>query len=150
MYPMNIPNRRVFIVGEDLLFEEGIAQLLTTKSKMHIFREKYIDDPWLLDFVSRKLPDVILLAESKTLGTDHLLDLIFSVPSLARSQVVVVRLDNNIVDIYEFPELIEGKKICKQQQFNIQKPDELVALVQGDLAHIENDVFSLLPCDSDI
>ena len=143
-----LSNRHVFIVGEDVLFDEGIAHLLMTRTEIRISREKYKDDLWLANSVLQNHPDIILLAESDSLGSTRLLDLIFSIPLLEILWVVIVRLENNVVDVYEYPEQIDDNKVCRQWQFDITHRDELVAIVQGNFDQIPNHVFSLIPCDS--
>ena len=145
-----LSNRHVFIVGEDVLFDEGIAHLLTTRTEMRISREKYKDDSWLVNSVLQNHPDIVLLAESDALGSTRLLDLIFSIPLLENLWVVIVRLENNVVNVYEYPKQINDNKVCRQRQFDITHRDELVDIVQGNFDQIPNQVFSIIPCTSEL
>ena len=81
---------------------------------------KYTDDLSFLEAVSQHKPDVILLNESMQVDSTHILNLIFSTPSLTPVYVVIVRLGSSIVDVYEMP-----------KRFAVTKGDELVAVVQG-------------------
>ena len=120
MLQPNLHIQRVFIVGDNSLFEEGIAKLLVLGAGLSVTGRKYTDDLYFLEAVSQHKPDVILLNESMQVDSTHILNLIFSTPSLTPVYVVIVRLGSSIVDVYEMP-----------KRFAVTKGDELVAVVQG-------------------
>jgi len=129
--------RRIFIVGENLLFEESLAHLLTSEAGLQVSNQKYVDDPWLLDTILKDQPDVILLSESNILNSRHLLGSLFSTPlPLAGVQIIIIRLTDSLVDVYEVPKQI-GRKMT-YQQYNILNREEFVAIVEGDFEHIQN------------
>lgn len=146
MNRLPLSNRHVFIVGEDMLFDEGVANLLTTRTEMRVSRAKYTDNAWLVNSVLQNHPDTLLLAESDALGSTRLLDLIFSISLLENLRVVVVRLENTIVDVYEYPRQTGNHKVCRQWQFVITQGHELLDIVQGNFEQIPNQVFSQIPC----
>lgn len=141
MLPPNLSSRRVFIAGENFLFEEGLSHLLTTKADVQVSREKYTDDRRILECLVQYQPDIILLAESEVLSASHLLKILYPLQFLASLSVIVVRIESNLVDMYDFPVQPDGKKGCRQYQFNISKPDDLVTLVQGASDNIAKSFF---------
>ena len=122
--------QRVLIFGESIL-EEGIANLLGNGDDMQVSSAKYTTELAFLDEIAQKQPDVIMLNESTPLNTTRILKLLFSIPSLARLRVIVIRLSDNMIDVYEMPKHFEAGKEIEREQFNITKPDELVTAVRG-------------------
>lgn len=113
--------RRVFIVGNDSLFEEGITNLLSFGTDLAVSGTKYTDDPALLAAVIQHRPDVIVVNESMPFDAAHILDLIFSTPTLTALYVVIVRLGSNMVDVHEMP-----------KRLSVTKRDDLISVVRGD------------------
>lgn len=129
--------RRVFIVGTHTLFEEGLSNLLAKNTAMQVSNEKYTNDLWLLNTISRNQPHVILLAESDNLNSAHLLGLLFSIPVPTSLWVIVVRLADSMVDVYKFSKQADNEVICKRQQFAVTSHSELVTLVEGDFGRFQ-------------
>jgi DNA-binding NarL/FixJ family response regulator len=127
MLNSNLSTKRVFIVGDGSLFEEGITHLLTLGTDILVSGAKYTNDLALLDAVSQSQPDVILLNESTYINPTHILDLLFATPSLTALCIIIVRLGNSMIDVYEMP-----------KRFAITKRDELVAVVLGDFQSSAN------------
>lgn len=123
--------QRVLIFGESI-FEEGIANLLTDGADLLVSSAKYTDDLAFLDEIAQKRPDVILLNESMPQNTVRILKLLFSIPSLAGLRVIIVRLSDNLVDVYEMRQQAGAKNEYERQQINVTKRDELVAAVRGE------------------
>jgi DNA-binding NarL/FixJ family response regulator len=123
-----IPSRRVSIVGDNSLFEEGIAQLLAFGADLAVSNTKYTDDPAFLDAIAQIRPDVILLNESTICDSAHILELLFSIQSFTALSVIMVRLDNNVVDVYDVFEM--------PKQVTVTNRDELVAVVRGDFQQV--------------
>jgi len=121
MQHSNLPSRRVFIIGDNSLFGEGIAHLLTVETGLQVSNVKYINDLAFLDMVTQNRPDVILLNESASCDSAHILELLFSTPSLTALYVIVFRLSTSMVDVFEMP-----------KRFTITERDELVAVVRGN------------------
>lgn len=119
--------RRIFILGASI-FEEGIAHLLKVATDLQVTRTKYTNDIKFMEDIKRNQPDVILLNESTPLNFACMLDMLFSMPSLAGGRVIIVRLDNNMIDVYDFPkQAYVNKPRKKRRQVIVTKRDELVA-----------------------
>jgi len=125
MLHLNLPSRRVFIVGDNTLFEEGITKLLAYGTDLSVTGKKYTDDPAFLDAIAQNQPDVILLNESTAFDSAHILELLLSTPLLTALYIIIIRLSNNTVDVYEMP-----------KRYVITTPDDLVDVVQGNFQNM--------------
>lgn len=126
----DLSTQRVLIFGESI-FEEGIARLLASGADLQVSGAKYTDDLAFLDEIAQKLPDVILLNESTPQNTARILKLLFSIPSLAGLRVIIIRLNDNMVDVYEMPKQVVASNENERQQFKVTKPDQLISVVRG-------------------
>ena len=131
MLNSNFTQQHVFIVGEDSLFDEGITHLLAQQTDLLVSRGKFSDERVFLDTVKQELPDVILICESGSLDAARILDLVLSQAMLMRLLlvvIVVIRLHNNVIDVYERPKIVAGK-------INF-KPRRILAETENDLLNI--------------
>lgn len=129
--PATISARRVFIVGNDSLFEEGLANLLSSGTDLSISSTKYKDDHSLLEEIALYQPEVIVVNESMPHDSAHILDLIFSTTSVTAQYVMVVRLGSDIVDIHEMPKRV-----------SVTRRAELVSVVRGDFNCVACEYFN--------
>ena len=126
----NLSKQRILILGVTI-FEEGVARLLTIGTDLQVSCVKYTDDLALLDNIEQNRPDVILLNESTPLNLAHIFKLLLSIPSLVGLRVIIMRLSDNLIDVYAIPAQIVARSACQRQQFNVTERDELVAVVRG-------------------
>jgi len=124
-------NQRVFIVGNSSLFEEGITSLLTLEIGLQVSSIKYTNDHALLDHIAQHRPQVIILNESSLVDPMYILELIFSSISLAGLCIIIMRLTDNMVDVYNMSQKTNARKLCKREQVILSKGDDLVAVVRG-------------------
>ena len=94
-------NLHVFVMGCGSLFDEGIMHRLTLNSRLQVTSRKYIDDATFLKDMRLVIPDVVLLSEYNPLDFRHIIDLLPSVSSSVDLRVIVVRLYNNVIDVYD-------------------------------------------------
>jgi len=126
MFPADITTvHRIFILGASI-FEEGIAHLLKFSTDLQVSGAKYTNDSMFLEDIIQTQPDVILLNESSTLDPAHIFDILFSVPPLAGRRIIIVRLTNNMIDVYDFPCGDNLRRFHKRRQFIISKQDDLL------------------------
>jgi hypothetical protein len=126
VFPADITRvHRIFILGASIL-EEGIAHLLKFSTDLQVSGAKYTNDRMFLEDIIQAQPDVILLNESGTLNPAHIVDILFSVPPLAGRRVIIVRLTNNMIDVYDFPYKGNLKKLHKRRQYIVTKQDDLL------------------------
>ncbi len=126
MFPAHITTvPRIFILGASI-FEEGIAHLLKFSTDLQVSGAKYTNDGMFLEDIIQAQPDVILLNESGTLDPAHIFDILFSVPPLAGRRVIIVRLTNNLIDVYDFPYRRNLRRLPKRRQFIVTKREDLL------------------------
>jgi DNA-binding NarL/FixJ family response regulator len=131
MFDATISSQRVFIVGDKSLFDEGLSNLLTFETNLLISGSGYNDESTFLRDVAQAQPHVVILNESAPLNPARLLDLLISIPSLAGWRVIIVRLNNNTIDVYDSPYRSLLRKLHKRWQFNLTNRDDLIAVVKG-------------------
>ncbi|MEK6751934.1 MAG: hypothetical protein AABZ00_06690 [Chloroflexota bacterium] len=126
----DLSTQRILIFGASI-FEEGVAYLLTIGTDLQVAYAKYTDELAFLDDIVQNRPNVILLNESTLLDLARILNMLFSIPSLAGLRVIIIRLSDNMIDVYEMPKQAVARNEYERQQFIVTKPDELVAIVRG-------------------
>ena len=127
----NLISRRVFIVGDDSMFDEGVAHLLAFGKDMSVSGMKYTDDLAFLDIITQNQPDVVVLNEATSLDPVRILKLLCSSPSFAGLRVIVIRLTSSMIDVYEIPKQVVAREVSERRQFFITRSDELVSVVRG-------------------
>lgn len=129
MLPPN-PSQHILILGASI-FEEGIADLLKVGIDLKISSIKYTDDLALLYDIKQSQPDAILFSETAALNPPRILKLLFSIPSQVGLRVIIIRLSNNMIDVYAVPKQGIASRVYERQQFMVTKQAELVAVVRG-------------------
>ena len=124
-------NQRVFIVGNNSLFEEGVSHLLTLEIGLQVLSIKYTDDLALMEHIAQHRPQVIILNESSLVDPLCLLDRLCNIPWLVGVCIIIMRLADNIIDVYDMSPNLNVRKPIERQQFTLSKRDDLVAVVRG-------------------
>ena len=137
MLNQNLPSQRIIIVGDGSMFEEGLSRLLTFNTDLQVSGSGYKDDSSFLEDFTQSQPDVIVLNASSSIDSVHMLELLYSIPLLVSLCIIIVRLGNNMVDVYEIPKnQISAGIIRERRQFTITKRDDLLAVMRGTFQHI--------------
>lgn len=126
--------QQVLLVSTSLsLFEESLVHVLTKIGGMQVSSFEYTNALCFRNAVLQAQPDVILVSEFSSLNTTHLVEILLEAsPSLkANTRIVVTRLANNLIDVYELPR--QADKKFAHQQYTISQRDEFVAIVQGNI-----------------
>jgi hypothetical protein len=132
MSDSNFTHQSVFIVGGDSLFDEGITHLLAQQTDLLVSRLKFFNERSFLIAVKQNLPDVILVCESESLDAAHILALLSSQTILTRlllAVIVVIRLNNNVIDVYERPRIVAGKINFKPRRILVETENDLLNIV---------------------
>jgi hypothetical protein len=124
-------NQRVFVVGNNSLFEEGVSHLLTLEIGLQVSSIKYTDDLTLMAHIATHRPQVIILNESSLADPLCLLDRLCDVPWLMGVCIIIMRLADNIIDVYDVSPNLDVRRLVERQQFTLSKRDDLVAVVRG-------------------
>lgn len=121
-----VQQQRVFVVGEGSLFDEGVTQLLAQETNLLVSRATYSDDPAFLNQIESDRPDVILVCESGSLDSARILALVSSHPKTRGLPVVVTRLDNNMLNVYARPVVVDGKMYSKPRRIIARTGNDLI------------------------
>ena len=130
MLDSNFTQQRVFIVGDDSLFDEGVTDMLAQRTDFLVSHVTFSDDFAFMDTVRQDLPDVMLICESDSLDPVRILDLVSSHTIAMGLLVVVIRLYNNVVDIYERPIIVGGKMYFTSQQIIATTGNDLLNTIK--------------------
>lgn len=120
---------RVFIIGDGFLLDQGVTQMLTHETDLLISHALYSDDFAFLNVNKQDQPDVILVNESGLLNVEHILEFISSHPIVKGLLIIVVRLWNSVVDIYERPIFIAGKVSWISRRISANTINDLINVV---------------------
>ena len=122
MLTSNFTQQSVFIVGEGSLLDDGITQLVATKTNSLVSRAVYSDE----FAIKSNQSGVILICESGSMDTTHVLDLIFSQSMATILLILIIRLRNNVIDIYARPAFVAGRMSNSPQRIVARTGDDLL------------------------
>ena len=111
---------RVLVVETGTLLDEGVESLLSQETDLQVSGICYADDVSFLEDVSQARPDVILLNEDGPLDSVRIFELLNSLPGLASLRLIIVRPDDNTIDMYE------------KKQVVATHSDDLLHLIRGN------------------
>ena len=120
-------NQRVMILGDGSLFDDGVAKMLTHRTDLLLSRAIYSNDRASLDNINSDEPDVILVCESGSLQAARVFDLVSSHLIVTGLRMVVIRLRNNVIDVYPRPTFIAGKISGKPRRITARTSNDLVS-----------------------
>ena len=124
--------QRVIIVGDGSLFDEGIAKMLTNRTHLLLSRAICSNDFISLDNINSDQLDVILICESDLLEAAHIFDLVLSHPMAKGLRIVVIRLRNNVIDVYPRKTFVAGKISAKPRRITARTCDDLVSAFSNE------------------
>ena len=122
--------KRVFIVGEGALLDDGITQLLEHKTNSLVSRAVYSDE----NAIKSNQSDAILICESGSVDTSHILNFISSPGMATLLLIMIIRLRNNVIDIYARPIFVEGRVSGSPQRIVARTGDDLVNALKRNLS----------------
>jgi DNA-binding NarL/FixJ family response regulator len=94
--------RRVLVVENGSLLDEGVKNLLRRKTALNVSGVTYTDEATLLKDISQLSPDVIVLNEVDPSQAARLFALLTGAPAV---RVIVTRLSDNAVKVYDKQEV---------------------------------------------
>lgn len=110
--------RRVLIIGDGSLFDEGLRHLLAGRTSLEVSTAAYSTDGAFLQQFEEQRPDVVVLFEGGPLSVKQVFDLVGDMPGLTTLRVITVMADTNTVEIYE------------KQQITAVQSNTLFSLIQ--------------------
>ena len=130
MFDSKLAQERVFIIGDGSLCDESVTRLLTCEADLLVSHATYSDDPAFLNVIRWDRPDVILVNESGSLDMARILDLVSSDPTVMGLPIVVVRPNNNVIDVFARPIFVSGKVCSKPQRIIVKSGNDLFNAVR--------------------
>ena len=132
MLNSNFDQQRVFVVGEDSLFEEGVTYLLAERTDYLVSKAKFSDELIFLDTIKQENPDVILVCESGSMDAERIINLISSQLFMMALFIVVIRLRNNVIDIYEIPANVSEKMYFNSGRIVADSEEDLLNVLRRE------------------
>ncbi|MBI5353843.1 MAG: hypothetical protein HZB50_14465 [Chloroflexi bacterium] len=131
MTDTSIIHQRVLIVGDGSTFDQGVTNLLTYKTDLVVSHTIYTEDQGFLNMLKSDQPDVILINESISLDVERILQLISMHSLVKKLRIIVVRLWNSVIDIYERIIPAAGRVSRSSRRFPIVEVDDLINVVNS-------------------
>lgn len=122
--------KRVLIVGEGALLDYGITQLLEHNTNSLVSRAVHSDE----NAIKSNESDAVLICESDSVDTSHILNLISSPGMAALLLIMIIRLRNNVIDIYARPTFVAGRVSGSPQRIVARTGDDLVNTLKRNLS----------------
>ena len=94
------PLRRVLLVGNGSLFDNGIFDLLKYRPNLTITHTRHQDDISTVKEVIRYRPDVVVLVVSRFMNSEYIVDRLMLVNTF-KLRLIVLSLDSIEIEIYE-------------------------------------------------
>ena len=110
--------RRVLVMENGSLLDEAMKALLTHETGLTVSGVTYADETTFLNDVSQMCPDVIVMNDAGPLDAAQLCRLLDHIPAREALWVIVVRSDDNMIDLY------------KKQSVVTSQSHDLLALIQ--------------------
>jgi len=127
MLQTDLIQQRVTIVGQGLLLDDGVEHLLKLRRPNLIVSHVIYSSKLTFLIYAMPQPDVILIVESSDMDTAHILDLLSSWPFVTKLRIIVIRLRNNIIDVYEEVKLVAGRISCDLRKITARNADDLLS-----------------------
>ena len=101
---------RVLQVSNGTVFDEGLLNLLKDEADLRVSTVAFVDELTFLRNVIETHPDVIVFNEAGPLYLARIFELLMSLPFRSVLRVVVVRVNSNMVDLYERRQVITQQR----------------------------------------
>lgn len=110
--------RRVLIVGNGSLFDEGLSHLLLERASLEVTRITFKSAADFLQHFLRLRPEVVVLFQGGPLGVSRVFELLKDTPDIAALRLITVMAESSTVELYQ-----------RQQMTNVGT-DDLCSLIQ--------------------
>ena len=110
--------RRVLIVGNGSLFDEGLMSLLARETQLEVSSLTCTDEAEFLQHFDRERPEAIFLFEGSSLSVSRIFELIADLPDVPALRVITVLSEESKIEVYE------------KQHFTAVWSDDLVSLLR--------------------
>jgi hypothetical protein len=107
---------------------ECIARLLTDRSDLMVSDAMYSDEVTFLHTLVAKKPDAVLVCGFVPLETTRILNLLASYPGTRGLRILVARLLNDEIAVYETSNLV-SRGLRKPRQISVRSVDDLLETI---------------------
>ena len=121
--------RRIFIVGDGSLFDEGLAKMVRFSTTLLVSHIVFSNEDVLLNLIERKQPDMILLSESGGLDIEQILESITINTLIIGLCIFVVHLGNFKLDAYERPGTVAERLPFQRRTITIRARNDLINIL---------------------
>jgi DNA-binding NarL/FixJ family response regulator len=101
MSPSSQTSRRVLVIGDSTLLQEGIASLLMAELGLEVSNITYTSDTAFVQVIRDIQPEVVVLKESPSLNLARFFRLLRNVPFEQALRVIVLHVEDKTLDVYE-------------------------------------------------
>jgi hypothetical protein len=130
MLPSEFSQQHILIIGDGSIFDEGVTNLMAQGVNMPVSHVTYSDDLVFLNSIETTRPDIILVNESGPLVSERILDLISSHSMMMTLLIIIVRLGNSTIDVYDQPVFVGGRISSRLQRISVRAGDDLLNIVK--------------------
>jgi DNA-binding NarL/FixJ family response regulator len=114
------PARRILIVGNGAMLEQGVENLLTQEPNVHVWTVNHENEGAFIQDVLGARPDVILFHETDELDSGRIFDLLKFIPIVDSLRVIILRSSSAAIDLYD------------RRRVNAANSRDLLSLVLSD------------------
>lgn len=93
--------RNVFLLGDGMLFDDIIVQMLTSVTNLRVIKRVYEGEAAFFDDLNGCRPDVILLTETDRFNCEQLMALLSRTSLLVDLRIIVLSIKHNNVQILD-------------------------------------------------
>jgi hypothetical protein len=93
--------RRVLVIGDNTLLQEGIASSLMAELNLEVSDITYTSDTAFVEVIQDIRPEVVVLKESPSLNLARFFRLMRNVPFEQALRVIVPHVEDKTLDVYE-------------------------------------------------
>jgi predicted glycosyltransferase len=91
----------VILLDGNNILSAGLASLLTENQDLQLEHLTRVDDLSILETISRRQPDVIVITESDPYELARILELLETTQADSTWRIMIVRQDSNRIDLYD-------------------------------------------------
>ena len=95
--------RSVYILGDGLLFDDIIAHMLASATRLRVIKRVFASESLFVSEVLGCRPDVVVVAEPGRYSTDKILGLLSQVPYPTELRIIVMSMEHEIIKILDRP-----------------------------------------------
>jgi hypothetical protein len=103
---MHRPRQRVLVINSGSVFDTSMVQLREMASDLEVVETTLDNDVEFLAAVTDFAPGTIVVNDSDQADANHLLQLLRDYQTTQRLRVLVIRMDDNTIEQYEFKQVV--------------------------------------------